>query len=77
MSPDPPIFRLLRRLGEDGRHRDIRLLDRREIQARRFAEWTMASARITPELEIRLDAVLAAADERPGDVVDLLHQAVG
>ena len=67
---------LLRRLESDPRHRDIRLVHREPVAARVFAEWSMASARVTPGLERSLDALMAEPAPSPSWIVMALHEAV-
>ena len=68
---------LLRRLELDPRHRDIVLLDRVPITERMFAGWSMASARITPELAPVLDALLIEAGPSPSWIVMAMRDALG
>lgn len=67
---------LLRRLESDPRHRDIRLVHREPVAARVFADWSMASARVTPGLERSLDALMAEPEPSPSWIVMALHEAV-
>ena len=67
---------LLRRLESDPRHKDIRLIDRAPVNQRLFADWSMASARVTPELEQSLDALMAEQAPSPSWIVMALHEAV-
>lgn len=67
---------LLRRLENDPRHRDIRLMHREPVEKRMFPDWTMASARVTPELAQSLDALMAEREPSPSWIVMALHQAV-
>lgn len=57
-GPREALDSLLRRLDDDPRHRDVRLLDRAPAAARMFEGWTMASARVTPELKRLLDTLM-------------------
>ena len=41
-----------------------------------FADWTMASARVTPELAQSLDALMAEREPSPSWIVMALHEAV-
>lgn len=75
-GPGDVLDGLLRTLESDPRHRDIRLLHREPVQARMFGEWTMASARITPELTRSLDALMAQSDPSPSWIVMALREAV-
>ena len=60
---------LLKRLGDDPRHRDIRIIDRESISHRLFGDWSMASARIAPELKPMLEAVIARRDQTAGAII--------
>ena len=75
---DPGVLDVLRRrLERDARHRDIVVLDRRRITERRFEGWTMASARISPELAPELEALMADRSPSPDRLVALMLRAVG
>lgn len=67
---------LLRRLEDDPRHKDIRLMHREPVEERLFAGWAMASARVTPELETSLDALMSERAPSPSWIVMALHEAV-
>ena len=67
---------LLRRLESDPRHKDIRLIDREPVESRMFADWTMASARVTPELGRSLDALMSERAPSPSWITMALHEAV-
>ncbi|MBU1324518.1 MAG: BLUF domain-containing protein [Alphaproteobacteria bacterium] len=67
---------LLRRLENDPRHRDIRLVHREPVEERVFADWSMASARVTPELAESLDALMAEPAPSPSWIIMALHEAV-
>ena len=67
---------LLMRLARDPRHRDIVILDRRAIAAREFGDWSMASARITPQAAEALDALMAAPVDNAAGIADLLKAAL-
>lgn len=67
---------LLRRLENDPRHKDIRIVQRSPADERQFAEWTMASARVTPGLAQALDALMAEPDPSGARIVSALKDAV-
>lgn len=67
---------LLRRLEDDPRHKDIRLMHREPVEERLFAGRAMASARVTPELETSLDALMSERAPSPSWIVMALHEAV-
>ena len=58
-GPAQALDALLARLATDPRHRDIVILDRAPVQTRLFGQWSMASARISPEKAATLDALVA------------------
>lgn len=70
------LDQLLRRLDRDGRHRSIEIIDRRPIESRSFAGWSMASARITPEQGRTLDALAGEPDASAARIVGLLKTAL-
>lgn len=75
---DPGVLdTLLRRLERDKRHRDIVLLERRRIDERRFEGWSMASARITPDLAPELATLMNDRSPAPERLVMLMQKAVG
>jgi len=70
------LDRLMRRLLEDARHRDLVVLERTPIAERMFDRWVMASARILPATAAVLD-VLMASETPPADrIAALLHEAL-
>jgi hypothetical protein len=40
---------LMEKISKDGRHEDIRLLTRRSIESRQYADWSMGFAQVTDE----------------------------
>lgn len=56
-GPREKLDDLLRRLEDDPRHKDVRLIDREAVTSRMFEGWTMANAQITPDIG-RMLAVL-------------------
>ena len=66
---------LLRRLESDPRHKDIRLIDRMPITQRRFSDWTMANARITPALAGTLETLIHTPLVDPAETVEMLLRA--
>lgn len=74
---DPGLLdQLHQRLERDRRHRDICVLERRQIERRAFDGWSMASARITPSLASELDQLMAEAAPSADRVVGLMLEAV-
>ncbi len=66
---------LLRRLESDPRHKHLRIIDRAPVEHRMFAGWSMAHARLTPELENQLDEVMMIAEPSGDRLAELLKQA--
>jgi hypothetical protein len=75
-GPREGLDALLVRLEGDPRHRDIRILDRRPIPARIFADWSMASPKISPQTRSALDRLMAEPAVSAERIVDLLRQAL-
>lgn len=71
-----PLDQLLNRLTRDPRHEIIAVLARRAIDRREFGEWTMASARISPELAGALGALMADSKVSHERTVELMKAAV-
>lgn len=71
-GPPATLDNLLKRLNGDRRHREVSIIGREPISARRFGNWTMASARITPAQADTLDRLIEAQDASPDRIVDLL-----
>lgn len=67
---------LLRRLATDNRHRDIVVFSRDPIEARVFAGWGMASARITPGVKGLLDDLMADQTPSPARALAIMREAV-
>lgn len=75
-GPREVLDHLLRRLAEDPRHRDIRVLERRPISGRAFGGWTMASPRIDPETREALDRLMAEPEPSGALIVRLMREAL-
>lgn len=67
---------LLRRLLDDPRHRNLRVLDRRTVPERQFAGWSMASPRISPATTEALDRLMAEPEPSGAMIVRLLVEAM-
>ncbi len=70
------LDRLLARLEKDSRHTDIAVLERRPIAGRLFSGWSMTSARITPEIEPALKALIDDCRVSPAAAVAGLLEIV-
>ncbi|CAN5408672.1 hypothetical protein BH09PSE1_BH09PSE1_30190 [soil metagenome] len=75
-GPREALDALLTRLAGDPRHRDIRILDRRPIAARVFADWSMASPRFNPATRSALDRLMAEPAPSADRIVTLLREAL-
>ena len=75
-GPADVLDGLLRRLDQDPRHTDIRVLERAPIESRSFADWSMAATRITPALEATLNDLVDNPAADPGRAVSMLREAV-
>lgn len=67
---------LLRRLEGDKRHRGIEVIDRRDIDRRRFDGWAMAHAKVTPANQAVLEQLAVDPEASAGTIVDLLETAL-
>lgn len=63
---------LLKRLANDPRHRDIRLIDREPITDRLFGQWSMASLRTSPELAAMVEAVMEKRDHTAQSIIAVM-----
>lgn len=75
-GPREALDSLLRRLEDDPRHHNVRLLDRATTSERMFEGWTMANARVTPELERLLDTIMDRDLPSPSWLLMALRDAV-
>ena len=66
---------LLRRLERDNRHRAIEVIDRRDIDRRRFEGWAMAHARFGPGDASTLERIVNQPGVSAGELVELLETA--
>lgn len=67
---------LLRRLAVDPRHRDLVILDRVDIAARRFSDWSMANATISPDKAPLLDQLTKDPHPSGDALAELLAASV-
>lgn len=70
------IDSLMRRLHADPRHAQIEILSRRQVTGRLFADWTMAAARVTPEIGPELKRLIDECRTSPEAAVDALLRLV-
>jgi hypothetical protein len=67
---------LLRRLEGDNRHKAIEVIDRRDIDRRRFEGWAMAHARFGPGDASTLERIVNQPGVSAGELVELLEIAI-
>ena len=67
---------LLRRLKGDNRHKAIEVIDRRDIDRRRFEGWAMAHARFGPGDASTLERIVNQPGVSAGELVELLEIAI-
>ncbi len=71
-GPTVALDALLRRLATDPRHADVEILSRKVVTARLFSQWSMTSARITPDVDAELIALIDGCRTDPDDAVAAL-----
>jgi len=67
---------LLRRLERDKRHKGIEVIDRREVDRRRFDGWAMAHATVTPGNFAVLEELVGDPEVSGRAIVDMLETAL-
>ena len=67
---------LMRRLEADPRHTDLEILSRRPVTGRLFADWSMAAARVTPEIGPGLKRLIDDCRVSPEAAIDALLRLV-
>lgn len=75
-GPSQTLDGLLRRLERDKRHRAIEVIDRRDIDRRRFDGWAMAHARFGPGDASTLERIVNPPYASVRELVELLATAV-
>ncbi|MDB5420541.1 MAG: hypothetical protein JWR59_488 [Brevundimonas sp.] len=70
------VDRLMVRIKADSRHKDVEVLQRQVIKSRLFETWSMASARITPDLRPDLVALVNECRTAPEAATIALAQIV-
>lgn len=74
-GPSDAINALMDRLRLDPRHKDLRVIERAPVEQRRFNGWSMASARVTPEVEPLLDRIVDGLEISATRTVEALRAA--
>ncbi len=74
-GPSDAIDVLMDRLRLDPRHKDLRVIERAPVQQRSFQGWSMASARVTPEVEPLLDCIVDGLETSAERTVEALRAA--
>ena len=75
-GPSVALDSLLRRLERDKRHKGIEVIDRRDVDRRRFDGWAMAHATVTPANQAVLEQLAADPEASARTIVDLLETAL-
>lgn len=63
------LDRAMNRIRLDARHHDIDVVRRGAVRHRLFGQWGMVAARITPQQQARIDAVIDRCHEDPDAAV--------
>lgn len=64
------LDRTMNRIRLDPRHHDVDVVSRRPVRTRRFGQWAMVAARITPLQQPEIDAVIDRCHDDPEAAVD-------
>ena len=75
-GPVASIESLLIRLGQDRRHTDIEVVDRRLIDDRAFGDWDMVSPRFAPAELTALANLLSTGAPALDDLIEVLSRAL-
>lgn len=59
------LTRMMAKLEQDPRHRQMQVLNRAPIDRRMFGEWTMVAARISPGQQPRMEEVIRLSANQP------------
>lgn len=59
------LSRMLVKLEQDPRHRDMHVLNRTPVDTRQFGQWTMVAARISPSQKTRMDEIIHLSETSP------------
>lgn len=68
------IDRLMRRVATDTRHKDIRIVLRKPLEARVFPDWSMAIPRVSPEMAPMMREAVEDCVAQPEHAIDTLHR---
>lgn len=75
-GPSDRIDRLMDRIKADRRHTDVEVLQRQVIKHRLFDTWSMASARITPDIQPDLVVLINECRTAPEAAMIALAQII-
>ena len=70
------LDRLLRRLAQDPRHGEIKIVQRFPVSGRLFGEWAMTTPRISPEQAPAMRRAVDACESAPTIAVETLRGLV-
>jgi hypothetical protein len=65
---------LLRRLAEDTRHGDLKIVFRAPVCGRIFADWSMTTPRIDPSREPQMKKAVEACETAPAIAIETLRR---
>lgn len=75
-GPDGELDALLAILQDDPRHRDMVVLERRQVDGRVFEDWTMVSPRLSPTCSGTVKQMLHAGETRLDAYMPILKSAL-
>lgn len=64
------LDRTMNRIRLDPRHHDVSVVSRQSVASRRFSQWGMVAAGITPQQQPRIDAVIDHCHDDPDAAVE-------
>lgn len=68
------LDRLLRRLADDPRHSDVKVVHRSAVCGRLFADWSMTAPRLNPARASQMKTAVEACDTSPATAFEALRR---
>lgn len=68
------VDRLLKRVSEDGRHKDIKVVSRTPVEGRLFPDWSMSAPRISPEMAPLLKKAVDESETSPSAAIEVMRR---
>ena len=68
------VDRLMRRVAEDGRHKDIKVVSRTPVKGRLFPDWSMSAPRISPEMAPLLKKAVQESETSPAAAIEVVRR---